>query len=101
MKEIVEIVINKLELILERLKLAYDETWGIEDLMAEFQEEVEIRKAANKENFIGFVAGFYATETARQGLYMSEEMARELAEKKFEVEKKNGKFDELYNLKGE
>lgn len=94
-------IIGFLEKVLSHLKRAYDLTWGCNDLTEEFNEEVEIRKCINKENFIGFVAGVYTFEAAKDGIMLPEKVARKRAEEKFDEGIKKGHFDRLYKLKGE
>lgn len=101
MKIVILSIIEFLKEIVSRLEEAYDITWGGEDLIQEFHEEVKIRKKINKENFIGFAAGVYTFEAAKQGIMLPEKVARKQAEEKFTEGLKKGYFTELYKLKGE
>ena len=101
MKEIVKKFIMFLEELTKKLIYTYDCTWGCDELLEEFKEEVEIRKSINKEEFISFAAGVYTFEAAKIGLFITEDTARKMAEEKFYSGKEKGQFDELYNVKGE
>ena len=101
MKTVILNIIEFLNKIVDYLEKAYDLTWGCDDLMEEFKEEVEIRKDLNKEDFIGFAAGIFTFEAAKNGILLPESIAREQAEKKFDEGVEKGHFDELYRLKGE
>lgn len=101
MKVVILNIIEFLKSVTSRLEQAYDLTWGCSNLTKEFNEEVEIRKSINKENFIGFVAGVYTFEAAKNGILLPEKIARKQAEKKFDEGIKEGHFDKLYKLKGE
>lgn len=99
MKEIVKHFIIFLDWLVKRITLAYDYTWGCNELLEEFKEEVTIRKNINKEEFISFAAGIYTFEAAKLGIFISEKTALEMAENKFYSEKEKGNIDELYNVK--
>lgn len=101
MKEVILSIIEFLKEIVNRLEEAYDTTWGCNDLAEEFNDEVSIRRSINKENFIGFAAGVYTFEAAKEGIMLSENIARQQAEQKFVEGVEKGHFDELYKLKGE
>ena len=101
MKVVIRNIINFIKKIVDCLENAYDITWGGEDAMEEFKEEVSIRKSINKENFIGFAAGMYTYEAAKNGMFLPENIARQKAEEKFNKGLKEGHFTELYKLKGE
>lgn len=98
-EELVMYIIESLDGLTKELKRAYIETFGDKKLMREFEEEVELRREANKDLFVKKAAGFVGRKILEEdGYIIPPKQALQIGEVLFDSAKNIGMIDNLNNV---